>query len=255
MIECQYKCTYNSICVVLTRIVTLMANHCKQCGRETSNKVFCCVECKAAWQREQKPVTKEWLYQKYVVEGLSAGDIAKIVKRDPTRVYDWLVDFGIPTRPRGHNYASNPRFSFWRSGLANPFQGKRHTEKSKRQMAESSSGPAPWLRGTVHRLFGKRGSASPTWRGGITPERQAFYASPEWKAALKVVWQRDNATCQQCGKRKDQDRGLQFDVHHIVSFANRELRAEPSNLVLLCRPCHLWVHSKENHSKKFLKGE
>jgi len=38
-----------------------------------------------------------------------------------------------------------------------------------------------------------------------------------------------------------------------VSFAVRELRAVVDNLVLLCRPCHLWVHSNANTQKLYLK--
>jgi len=59
--------------------------------------------CKAEAQRQSKPVTKEWLQQKYVAENLSTYAIAKIVNRNPKRVYEWLVDFCIPTRPVSQN--------------------------------------------------------------------------------------------------------------------------------------------------------
>lgn len=38
-----------------------------------------------------------------------------------------------------------------------------------------------------------------------------------------------------------------------MSFAVRELRAVVDNLVLLCRLCHLWVHSNANTQKLYLK--
>jgi len=231
-----------------------MANKCKQCGKETKNKVFCNNRCKGDWQREQKPYTKEWLYQKYVVEGMSANAIAEIVKRDPKSVLEWIKGYGIQTRPRGANWIDNPLFSGDKTGINNPFYGKKHTTESIAKMSESSKGPSPWLCGEVNAWYGKKGEGHPTWKGGVTPERQVFYALDEWKDAVKVVWQRDNATCQECGKWKNEHRELQFDIHHIVSFSDsKELRAEPSNLVLLCRPCHLWVHSNENTDKKFIK--
>jgi thymidylate synthase (FAD) len=92
------------------------------------------------------------------------------------------------------------------------------------------------------------------WKGGLTPERQALYASPEWVDAVKMVWARDNATCQKCGAHHNtaKSRGT-FHIHHIVSFMVRELRADVDNLVLLCRDCHHWVHSKSNESKLFIK--
>ena len=58
---------------------------------------YCSLTCKAEAQRQSKPVTKEWLQQKYVAENLSTYAIAKIVNRNPKRVYEWLVDFCIPT--------------------------------------------------------------------------------------------------------------------------------------------------------------
>jgi predicted HNH restriction endonuclease len=44
-----------------------------------------------------------------------------------------------------------------------------------------------------------------------------------------------------------------FHIHHVVSFMVRELRAEPDNLVLLCKKCHLFVHSRKNKTSEFIK--
>jgi len=45
---------------------------------------------------------------------------------------------------------------------------------------------------------------------------------------------------------------MKFHVHHIVSFAVRELRAAVSNLALLCEDCHRFVHSNANTACEFL---
>lgn len=231
-----------------------MANKCKQCGKETKNKVFCNNRCKGDWQREQKPYTKEWLYQKYVVDGMSANAIAEIVKRDPKSVLEWLKGYGIETRPRGHNYQTNPDFCFWESGKDNPSKGKKHTPESIAKMSESSKGPSPWLRGEVNHWYGKRGPLSRTWKGGVTPERQAFYGTIEWRRVAEQVWDRDKSTCQHCGKCKSDHPKIRLDIHHIVGFDDsKELRACLDNLVLLCHSCHMWVHSKNNTDKKFIK--
>jgi hypothetical protein len=100
-------------------------------------------------------------------------------------------------------------------------------------------------------MFGKKGHLHPNWNGGSTPDRQAFYASIEWRCVVKQVWERDCATCQKCGVKADHV--LQFAIHHIVSFKVVELRAELTNLVLLCADCHRWVHSKENKDRQFIK--
>lgn len=52
---------------------------------------------------------------------------------------------------------------------------------------------------------------------------------------LKQIKQRDNFTCKLCGVV-----GGTLHVHHIVPFAeNISLRNDPTNLVTLCKCCHL----------------
>lgn len=91
------------------------------------------------------------------------------------------------------------------------------------------------------------------WLGGISPERQKSQSSVEWKRAKKEVWKRDGARCQRCKIYKN-DYLKDFHVHHIVSFSlAEELRTEPSNLVLLCKDCHYWVHSNANEKGLFIE--
>ena len=195
--------------------------------------------------------SKEWLHENYTVKELSTGDIAKVAQVNQKTVHKWLVKHGIPTRPRGHNYKETLKIG---SGASNAFYGRKHSDESIAKMSESSKGPSPWLCGPVNHWHGKTGEQNRNWKGGVTPERQALYGSSEWVEAVKTVWQRDNATCQKCGKYKPDYRDLPFAVHHIITFADsKELRTEPNNLVLLCRPCHLWVHSKANAEKLFIK--
>ena len=46
--------------------------------------------------------------------------------------------------------------------------------------------------------------------------------------------------------------GVSLEVHHIEPFVVVELRAELSNLVLLCTACHDWVHGKLNTERLYL---
>ena len=64
-------------------------------------------------------------------------------------------------------------------------------------------------------------------------DRLARY-SPEMAEWRKAVFQRDNYTCQECGKR-----GCELNADHIKPFAYfEELRFELSNGRTLCVPCH-----------------
>lgn len=234
--------------------------NCENCGkhkrvrRSKGSTVprFCSANCKKEWAvaNPQLPVTREWLYQKYVEEGLDCTQIGKLTNRDSKTVWYWMKRYNIPTRKRGTT--NNFRFAKQHGRL-----GKTHTPEVRERLRQArfKDGHVPYLKNGVHHLKGKRGQETPNWRGGVTPERQDVYGSQAWKNAVKAVWKRDNATCQRCGlhHREARRRGITFDIHHIVSFAVKELRCEISNLVLLCEPCHYWIHSSENINKEFIK--
>lgn len=227
---------------------------CAFCGKDVARRPqsvevklhFCNMGCKANYQKLAKPVTKEWLYEHYINMGLDTTQIGEIVHRDPKSVWNWLKDFGIPTRARGTT-DNGPH------GRPAGFKLSPETREKIRQAA-LRDGRRPWKAENGPPMRGKHGAETPNWKGGITPERQAFYTSQEWKEAIKSVWKRDNATCQRCGKHHNEtpNRGT-FHIHHIVSFKNKELRSDIDNLVLLCNDCHHWVHSNANADKLFIK--
>lgn len=196
-------------------------------------------------------VSREWLEREYLVEGRNCVQIGLELGRDPKTIWGWLRFFDIPTRPRGG--ASSP--SSFRKGQVGTFTGKTHSQKSREliRQARLRDGGVPYLRDGVHWLAGKTGSDHPSWKGGCTPERQAFYATDEWKAAVKAVWARADARCERCGLDQRTNRQTHFHIHHVVSFAVRELRSGVTNLRLLCPPCHRFVHSRANVQRELLE--
>jgi len=220
------------------------------CKHANVKKHFCDNDCKAAFQKLAKPVTREWLYEHYVVMGLDCPEIARMVDRNPTSVHAWLKDFDIPTRPRGmSNASSKTQFAKGhKQGV-----GRVLPVESRKKIADKcrERGSAPYLIDGQHWLKTVPRDQHPNWKGGITAERQAFYASPEWQGVARKVWKRDNRTCQRCGIVHQSDRP--FDIHHIVSFECKELRAELSNLILLCEKCHYWVHGPQNKEREFIR--
>ena len=199
--------------------------------------------------QKDKP-SSAWLIDEYIEKRRTCNDIAKDVGKDPKTVWSWLKSYGIPVRPRGGASSSGS----FKKGVST-WKGKTHSVETKMKIREARlrDGRVPYLKNGEHWLKAS-GSTHPMWKGGVTPERQALYASVEWADAVKSVWSRDNATCQRCGKHHNaaKTRGT-FHIHHIASFMVRELRAEVSNLILLCEGCHRWVHSKENAEKLFIK--
>ena len=232
----------------------MIVTTCHQCsapvrrgGNVQRARHFCSVDCKAKWQRTQKPVTEEWLRDAYIVQKLDCTQISKIVKRDSKSVWNWLKEFGIETRKRGTT--GNHVHSIGVPRVLSDAGRKSLSEKGKAERARD--GRRPYLKDGKHWLH-HEGAVSPTWKGGITPERQAVYASQEWKDAVKAVWARDGFACVRCAVDLRRASGV-CAIHHVESFANKDLRTEPTNLVLLCKPCHLWVHSRKNVNKEFIK--
>ena len=124
--------------------------------------------------------------------------------------------------------------------------GIKLSEEHKRRISISKLG-------NRNPMFGKMsGENNINWKGGISPERSVLQGSQEWKKISKVVFDREKGICQRCGLQWTRQT-IGFHIHHIVSFTRCiELRTEPSNLVLLCRNCHHWVHSNKNINKDFL---
>jgi thymidylate synthase (FAD) len=196
--------------------------------------------------------SRVWCEQKYLAEGLGCPEIGHLVERDPKTVHYWLRKHGIPTRQRGADVRQHfPKGTQTRLGI-------KHTQEAIEKVRQASldRGAVPYLRNGVHFNKGKRGAVVANWNGGVTPERQTFYRSDEWKAAVKAVWKRADAKCERCGldHRTIDRKAAKFHIHHIVSFAVKELRCDVDNLVLLCRPCHLWVHSNANTERQFIKA-
>lgn len=64
---------------------------------------------------------------------------------------------------------------------------------------------------------------------------------PEYERWRKTVFERDNFTCQHCGKH-----GGELNAHHIKPYAkHKELRTNPNNGITLCLECHREVHKKK----------
>lgn len=79
------------------------------------------------------------------------------------------------------------------------------------------------------------------WKGG---EYEHNYGN-NWGQQKKKARQRDNYTCQRCGKQS-KGNGVNLDVHHKIPFRNFGIERykeanDLSNLITLCRSCHVIV--------------
>ena len=95
------------------------------------------------WREPQPFREKSWLEHEYVERGRSTGDIAAQFGVTDAAIIHWLKKHGIPRR------------------------SVSEARKLKRWGAVGADNP----------MWNRRGELNPNWKGGVTPERQAFYQS------------------------------------------------------------------------------
>lgn len=173
---------------------------------------------KGSHWRPQKPHwSADWLREQYAVLGRSTGEIALEAGCTDGAILYWLRKHGISRRS-----VSDARLiKHWGAvGAANP-------------------------------MHGKTGALNPRFVDGSSPERQRMYARGEGRAFIRAALERDRYRCRRCDEPKRGRRSLH--VHHVKAWAGNEaLRFDLSNVVILCRPCHSWVHSRANVEREFL---
>jgi len=84
----------------------------------------------------------------------------------------------------------------------------------------------------------------PTYRQQKYPKGFKIASSREVNPYLRqTVLERDNHTCQKCGKtQKELEVGLH--CHHIIPYVNSPLEVDdPDNCITLCKDCHKLVHT------------
>jgi len=96
------------------------------------------------------------------------------------------------------------------------------------------------------------GANNPNWKGGIANVNYNTRNGLDYKLWRKTILERDNFTCQKCGKK-----GGKLIAHHINNFAEfPELRLVIGNGILFCKECHMKFHNKyrrHNNTKEQLE--
>ena len=98
------------------------------------------------------------------------------------------------------------------------------------------------------------GALNGRWKGGSRNKRHCYPEYYDWR---KAVYERDDFTCQKCGKR-----GGKIHAHHIEDYAtNPRLRIDMNNGITFCDECHrnfhhrYGIHSTRKQVEEFLVAE
>ena len=112
--------------------------------------------------------------------------------------------------------------------------GVAHIHASERAKAFMLGRPRPEL----------RREKNPNWKGGTHQERHNNMGRVEYKNWRRKVFERDNYTCQICGKK-----GVVLNAHHIRAWQDYpSLRYFVPNGMTLCKSCHVELHKHANET-------
>lgn len=139
-----------------------------------------------------------------------------------------------------------------KGGLTYGFLGKHHTEASKEKIRRKKLGKKSTPERNRKFSLATSGERHWNWRGGSSI---APYGIEFTQAKRESIRRRDKYVCQECGKRQDQLLTLtgnpyKLMIHHIDY--NKENNND-SNLISLCRPCHMKTNYTRKRWKKYFK--
>tara|TARA_R110000851_G_scaffold126054_1_gene257253 strand:- start:147 stop:575 length:429 start_codon:yes stop_codon:yes gene_type:complete len=93
------------------------------------------------------------------------------------------------------------------------------------------------------------GKLHPNWQGGGKSKDDRGFG---WKKIAAKIRKRDDYTCRDCGVSEDLN-GRALDVHHKIPFSQDSSKKanSSSNLVSLCRSCHIQADSAYRRENEY----
>jgi hypothetical protein len=168
-------------------------------------------------------LTKEVLYDLYRVQHKSSAEIGEMYGVDSGTILYWLRKYNIPAFSTSE--AVNI-YLYEKGGI----EKARETQSTMENRIKSSCS--------------QRGIAFEDFEGFATTEQHMARNNTYYKEWVRNVFQRDNYTCQCCGKR-----GGNLNAHHLYNFAEYEdLRYDVENGITFCEECHLLGYPDSFHT-------
>jgi thymidylate synthase (FAD) len=160
---------------------------------------------------------REWLRLQYHAHDMDQASIAKLAGVSEHTIRSWVRKHGLQKALGSWSAGRRP----WNHGKRYK-AGWKHSDATRRLLSEQKSG-----------------EGNPRWKGGVTPE--GLVLRKPLMERRKEIYARDDWRCRLCGERSNQ-----LTIHHVLPvWARPELADDESNVVSLCRPCHLSVNGHE----------
>jgi hypothetical protein len=126
---------------------------------------------------------------------------------------------------------------------------ERQRERAKKSPTKFKIGHKPLTDG-LNLLRYQKGKDHWNWKGGINPETVRIRGLQKYRKWRERVFERDNWTCQICGKRGVYLEADHYPIPFCVLFKNKNWKVmwNINNGRTLCRKCH---DKTKLHWKKF----
>lgn len=247
------------------------------------DKPYCCKQClqhKRIEKDEKGNIfyvevpyrNKEWLYNEYILKDRSASDIAKECGINMRSLQEWIRILGLTEKPK-------PLNNITQEELYDLYRVKRLSCKEIAQKYNVTDGAISYqlkkfgipiyspseainiylyekggiekarktqstMENRIKSSCKQRGIPIKDFNGFSTTEEHMARNNTYYKEWLKNVFNRDNYTCQCCGKR-----GGNLNAHHLYNFSKcKNLRYDVNNGITLCERCHLIQYPNSFHS-------
>lgn len=168
------------------------------------------------------------ILEKYRNQGMSVQEIANAVQVSYHTIRKWLKKHGLQFS-REETYFKKESTP-WNKGL-------NYKSKVPYVLTEKR----------IKQFEKMRGENSAFWKGGISDEIKLERTRVSTTLAPQV-FKRDNYTCVNCGANQN------LNAHHIIPvYVDSSKIADIDNLITLCKPCHMHLHSN-NLELEFAKN-
>lgn len=174
-------------------------------------------------KRQAKNINKDDLFRMYRIEKMSTDDIGKLYDADGATILYHLHKFGIPIFSRKEILETY----FYERGGIEHYREIFNNEENK-----------------IQNSCRQRGIDIDDFDEFATTKAHRDRNNSKYKEWKQNVFERDNYTCQCCGKR-----GGTLNAHHLHNFSQYpELMYDIDNGVTVCDKCHLVNYPNSFHS-------
>lgn len=181
---------------------------------------------------------RDWLYEKYVEQGLTNVEIADICDVSDATICRWKDKLDIPSRDKTLERVRDKISQSVSEHLeenGHPLEGESHSEQSKRKMSEAKSGKNHQFYGQSRPEHSERmsGSTNPSYKDGRTNEMD-FRKQTKWKNFSFEIKENANWTCENCGAHGSE---AEIQTHHAHPVSEGGDKFD-NVFIVLCKDCH-----------------